>query len=210
MMQVEAVIFDHDGTLVDSETITLDLLATMAIEAGADIYPEDVERFVGADIRLVLAEIERRSGSRLPIDFLDQFRSRQEQAIRDDLSEIDGATDLLAAIDLPMAVASNAPVAKLELCLGVTGLDRFFQPHCLVSAYDVGAWKPDPAVFIEAARILGHAPQNCAVVEDSEPGVIGAVAAGMQVFALESIGSLPKLRGVTTIGSLHELHDFLT
>ncbi|MFT7476236.1 MAG: HAD superfamily hydrolase (TIGR01509 family) [Verrucomicrobiales bacterium] len=210
MMQVEAVIFDHDGTLVDSETITLDLLATMAIEAGADIDPENVGRFVGADIRLVLAEIERSRGSRLPIDFLDQFRSRQEQAIRDHLTEIDGATDLLTAIDLPMAVASNAPVVKLELCLGVTGLDRFFQPQHLVSAYDVGAWKPDPAVFIEAARILGHAPQNCAVVEDSEPGVIGAVAAGMQVFALESSGSLPKLRGVTAVSSLHELHDFLT
>jgi HAD superfamily hydrolase (TIGR01509 family) len=209
MTQVEAVIFDHDGTLVDSETITLDLLATMAIEAGAEIYPGDVERFVGADLRLVLAEIERRRGSRLPRDFLDQFRARQEQAIRDDLSEIDGATDLLAAINLPMAVASNAPVVKLELCLGVTGLDRFFQPHCLVSAYDVGAWKPDPAVFLEAARILGQAPQNCAVVEDSEPGVLGAVAAGMQVFALDSTGSLPKLDGVTTIGSLGELHDYL-
>ena len=210
MAQVEAVIFDHDGTLVDSETITLDLLATMAVEAGAEVYPEDVERFVGADLRLVLAEIERRRGSRLPRDFLDTFRARQEQAIRDDLTEIDGASDLLAAIDLPIAVASNAPVVKLELCLGVTGLDRYFQSKHLVSAYDVGAWKPDPAVFVEAARILGHAPENCAVVEDSAPGLAGAVAAGMQVFALDANGTLPKFDGVTTVGSLHELHEFLT
>ena len=61
--RADAVIFDHDGTLVDSETITLSLLATMAVEAGAELYPDDATRFMGSDISVVIDEIEVRSGT---------------------------------------------------------------------------------------------------------------------------------------------------
>ncbi len=187
--RVDAVIFDHDGTLVDSETITLNLLATMAVEAGADIRDGDIDRFTGADLAIVLDEIEGRRGARLDRDaFLEDFRVRQSAEIRSGLREVEGARAILGALhgaSIPTAVASNAPIAKMELCLDAADLRRFFDDHELVSAYTVDAWKPDPAVFLAAADVLGVDPGRCAVVEDSLPGIDGAMAAGMHVIALD-------------------------
>jgi HAD superfamily hydrolase (TIGR01509 family) len=204
-VQIDAVIFDHDGTLVDSETITLTLLAEMAVEAGAEVYEGDIDRFKGADIKVVFAEIERRRRAPLPADFLDTFRSRQKSRILAGLEAIPGADEVLTALNVPTAVASNAPVAKMQLCLGATGLDRHFTDEELVSAYDVGQWKPAPDVFLAAASVLRTAPDRCAVVEDSVPGIEGAIAAGMQVFALDVANSLREISGVTTIRALPEL-----
>ncbi len=204
-MQIDAVIFDHDGTLVDSETITLTLLAEMAVEAGAEVFEDDIDRFKGADIKVVFAEIERRRRAPLPDDFLDTFRSRQEARILAGLEAIPGADEVLTALKIPTAVASNAPVAKMQLCLGATGLDRHFTPEELVSAYDVGQWKPAPHVFLAAAEVLRTPPERCAVVEDSGPGIEGALAAGMHVFALDVANTLGVTSGVTTIRALPEL-----
>jgi beta-phosphoglucomutase-like phosphatase (HAD superfamily) len=112
-VQIDAVIFDNDGTLVDSETITLTLLAEMAVEAGAEVFEDDIDRFKGADIKVVFAEIERRRRAPLPDDFLDTFRSRQKTRILAGLETIPGADDVLSALKIPTAVASNAPVAKM-------------------------------------------------------------------------------------------------
>ncbi len=206
---IDAVIFDHDGTLVDSEGITLMVVAGIATEAGAEIYPDDPDRFVGADLHVVFEEIERRSGKPLPDDIMEQFRARQTEMIRDGLQEVDGATALLASLTIPRAAASNAPVAKMELCLGATDLLRFFPDGHFLSAYDVNAWKPDPAVFLAAAEVLGVDPTRCAVVEDSRPGVEGAIAAGMQVFALDPGNRFTDLSGFTRISKLAELSEYL-
>ncbi len=202
-----AVIFDHDGTLVDSEPITLSVVAEMAVEHGAEVYPEDVDRFVGADLHVVFEEIERRAGKPVPDDFMDTFRSRQEERIRSGLEAIDGAAELIASITVPIAVASNAPVAKMELCLGATGLLDHLDPATLVSAYDVGAWKPDPAVFLAAAGRLGVDPARCAVVEDSRPGVDGALAAGMAVFAYDTGNRFGDVAGLA--GRVTSLRDLI-
>lgn len=188
--RVDAVIFDHDGTLVDSENITLSVVAAMAVERGADVYPEDAERFVGADLHAVIEEIGHRTGKAIDTDaFMTEFRIRQTTAIEEGLDEIPGATALLERLSssgVPVAVASNAPVAKMRLCLEATNLLRFFEEHQLVSAYDVGLWKPDPAVFVRAAEILDVAPNRCAVLEDSAPGVEAARRSGSHVLALGS------------------------
>lgn len=190
--RADAVIFDHDGTLVDSETITLSLLATMAVEAGAELYPDDATRFMGSDISVVIDEIEVRSGTTVNREaFFAEFRERQYEEIRTGLVEIVGATQLLEALSerqVPFAVATNAPMAKMELCLATTGLDRFFSPDTMVSAYDVGVWKPDPAVFIEAAKRLNTSIERCAIVEDSRPGVQAALASGGHAIALDPNG----------------------
>ena len=203
------MIFDHDGTLVDSEIITLSVVADIATNHGAEVYPEDPERFVGADLHVVFDEIERRSGKRLPNNIMEVFRERQTAMIRDGLQEIEGASELLSGLRLPCAVASNAPVAKMELCLGATDLLRFIDDGHLISAYDVEAWKPDPAVFLRAAEVLGVDPAECIVVEDSRPGVLGGVAAGMTVFALDPHGRFDDIDGITAIERLSELKPLL-
>lgn len=208
-MAIDAVIFDHDGTLVDSETISLTLLAEMAVEAGAEVFEGDVDRFTGADLKVVFAEIERRRGAPLPHNFLHDFRSRQEQRILAGLEEIPGADHVLSMLTIPTAVASNAPVAKMQLCLGAAGLDQHFTDEELVSAYDVGWWKPAPDVFLAAASVLGTPPDRCAVVEDSAPGIEGALAAGMCVYALDPTNKFGPIDGATTLASLSELLEHL-
>lgn len=203
------MIFDHDGTLVDSEPITLTLLAEMAVEYGATVHEDDAERFKGADLNVVLTEIERRRGARLPTSFLPTLRRRQAERIREGLEAVPGADDLLRALHLPAAVASNAPVSKMQLCLGATGLDRYFTTEQLVSAYDVGQWKPEPGVFLAAAAVLDIAPERCAVVEDSTPGVTGALAAGMTVFALDPDDAFGGIDGATRINGLSEVLGYL-
>ena len=200
-----AVIFDNDGTLVDSESITLSVLAEMIIELGVEIRPEDPERFMGAELRAVFAEVERRRGAPVPDNFLEDFRSRQNDRIRDGLEPIDGAHELLSTLALPFCVASNAPVAKITLTLEQTGLRQLVPDHRIVSAYDIGAWKPDPAIFLHAAERLGVAPANCAVVEDSAPGLEAAVASGMQVFAYDPRGRHTERSNVRSVQALSQL-----
>ena len=104
-------------------------------------------------------------------------------------------------------MATNGPREKAELTLGLTGLLRFF-PDRLFSAYDVGSFKPDPGLFLHAARVMGVAPQCCAVVEDSLPGIQAGLAAGMQVFALIPPDALSPdvLRQIRFIKDLSELN----
>ncbi len=146
---------------------------------------------------------------RLRPDFEEAFRSRAADLLRTRLREIEGAAALLACMTHPVCVASNAPRAKIELCLATTGLDRFFAGR-IFSAYEVGSWKPDPGLFLHAAEAMRAAPARCLVVEDSAPGVIAAQAAGMKVVALlhePAPAWLPA--GVPGIRSLAELHAHL-
>ena len=210
--RVDAVIFDHDGTLVDSETVTLTLLATMANELGADFSYGDIEHLMGSDIKLVIAAIEQRRGE--PVnhaDFFDDFRERQSKELGSGVDEIPGAASLLQDLEarqVPVAVASNAPRAKVDLCLGVTGLDRFFTAQCRFSAYDINIWKPDPALFLVAADHFGVPIERCAIVEDSPPGIAGAVASGAHVIALNIHGA-GDIEGAHNVRSLREASELL-
>lgn len=210
--RADAVIFDHDGTLVDSETITLTLLATMAIEAGAEVYPDDATRFMGSDINVVIDEIEVRTSTTIDREaFFAEFRVRQYDDIRSGLVEIAGATQLLEALvehNVPFAVATNAPMAKMELCLETAGLDRFFDQQTMVSAYDVGVWKPDPTVFIEAAARINTPIERCVIVEDSRPGVEAAIASGGHAIALDPNGTFAE-SAAHSVKGLSEVSELL-
>ena len=105
---IEAVIFDNDGTLVDSEHITLTVLMELAIDHGADIRPGDTERFLGAHLQTVFAEIEKRSGKPVPDDFIDIFRKKQTRMIEQGLAEMPGATELLTYLSDCLLYTSDA------------------------------------------------------------------------------------------------------
>ena len=212
MANFDAVIFDNDGTLVDSEKITLSVLMELEIDHGADVREGDTERFLGAHLQVVFAEIERRAGKPVPHDFLDIFRERQTKGIKEGLTEMPGATEILeqlAANSMPMAVASNAPITKMKLCLDSTNLFRFFGENHLVSAYDVGVWKPAPDVFLRAAEVLDVDPKRCAVIEDSRTGLEAGHAAEMTVFALDPEGRFADFPETTTLSSLTDLGQYL-
>jgi beta-phosphoglucomutase-like phosphatase (HAD superfamily) len=114
---------------------------------------------------------------------------------------------LVESLNVPYCIASNAPADKIELSLRVTGLLPLFEGS-IHSAYQIGCWKPDPALFLHAARGMGVAPEQCAVVEDSIAGVRAGIAAGMAVFAYQPHSVDARLPpGVRIFSHFDELRD---
>ena len=171
-MNIKGVIFDCDGTLVDSETISMGVLQQLCAEHGLTLSMEEaMESFAGNELSVVLDILQDKLNRKLPNDFLDTFRSKQLAELAQSLTAIDGAFDLVQSLTVPICVASNAPLSKVNLCLQVTSLDQFFSPDRILSAYTIKKWKPAPDLFLQAAKELSVAPQDCLVVEDSLFGV---------------------------------------
>ena len=189
-----AILFDLDGTLVDSEGPGIDVLYEEALAAGARITHEEAHRHfrgqrMADSVEWIGARLPRR-----PDDFAPRFTARiraaQARRFRAGLAPMPGALELVRRLRLPHAVATNGPREKAELTLGLTGLLPHFEGR-LFCAYEVGSFKPEPGLFEHAARALGVPPTDCAVVEDSLPGVAAGIAAGMTVFSLMAPGQLP-------------------
>jgi HAD superfamily hydrolase (TIGR01509 family) len=182
----ELVIFDCDGVLVDSEELGTRALLASAAEIGVTLPLEEAaERFRGAKMADCVAVIEERLGRPTPSDFVAQVRRRMAEAFTSELRPVAGVEAALARIDLVKCVASSGPREKIRLSLSVTGLVDYFQDR-IFSSYDIDSWKPDPDIFLHAARTLGVSPSQAAVVEDSAMGVRAGIAAGMRVFGFAS------------------------
>jgi HAD superfamily hydrolase (TIGR01509 family) len=210
----EAILFDCDGTLVDSEPITNNVLADYAGEFGVTMSGEEAfALFVGRDMNGIVTVLESRLGEKLPDHFCDEFRKRQATALREELQAIDGAHEMLKAMTKPFCVASNAPREKIQINLTVTGLDAYFTPELTFSAYDIQAWKPKPDLFLHAAEKMKIAPVDCVVIEDSPAGIEAGLAAGMQVIGYsshEDTSALSQTDGVPFVNKLIDLIPVLT
>jgi HAD superfamily hydrolase (TIGR01509 family) len=202
-MPIEAVIFDCDGTLVDSERLANAALAECVAPFGLRMTAEQaMQAYVGGKMADCVADLECRLGQKLPDTFIPEVRRRTAEAYRMHLKPVEGALDVLQKLQLPFCVASSGPMEKIELSLALTGLARFFTGDRIFSAYDIGSWKPDPGLFLHAAKAMGVAPERCAVVEDSLRGVEAGTNAGMRTFWFQPQGPLPP-----SVEALHRLAD---
>lgn len=204
MTTVRALIFDCDGTLVDSEPWLVEAMLAEGALYGLPVTARamlDAQR--GAPMSRQIASVAALCAQTLPADFETAVRTRMAGYFQAHLQPIAGALQLVQGLQLPFCVASNGPRHKIELVLGLTGLLPWFEGR-IFSAYDIGAWKPAPDLFLHAAAQLGFAPADCAVVEDSASGIAAGLAAGMRVFALgEQPADLPA--AVQRIAALAEL-----
>ncbi len=206
-MHFEAVIFDCDGTLVDSEVLGIQVLVECVAELGlAFPLEEAVARFTGAKMADSIAIIEQRLGRPVPGDFVPEMRRRMVEVFRERLQPVEGVEAVLQSLSIPYCVASNGPREKMEVSLHVTGLLPYFHGR-IFSAYDIGSWKPEPGMFLHAAQALGVAPERCAVVEDSLLGAQAGKAAGMRVFGYDPTGYGANLAeaGAQTFSSMADL-----
>jgi HAD superfamily hydrolase (TIGR01509 family) len=216
--RLQALIFDLDGTLVDSEAPGLDVLHQMAAVLGAPWSRQEMHaRFGGVPMaRCVNTIAQHVAAQHQPLDevvFLQQLRQNMAARFREGLNEIPGATSLLQALQarqMPFAIGTNGPLEKAEITLGITGLRRYFGER-LFCAPEVGSFKPEPGLFLHAATALGVDPASCGVVEDSLPGIQAGLAAGMQVFSLHPRHGLPVdvAERVHFIEDLHQLQVWL-
>jgi HAD superfamily hydrolase (TIGR01509 family) len=197
------MIFDLDGTLVDSELCCNQALIDLIPEIE-DTATNLVSRYRGKKLANILADIGIRIGRGLPEDFEVTYRRRVSVLFDEQLQAMPWADEALSLISAPVCVASSGPMSKIRHALRLTGLDRHFGDR-VFSSYDVGAWKPDPGLFLHAAREMGFSADQCIVVEDSPVGIAAAIAAGMRAIQFIPDREQPVAPGATAISDLREL-----
>jgi HAD superfamily hydrolase (TIGR01509 family) len=181
LRHLDLVIFDCDGVLVDSEVISCLAHAETLTRHGYPITSDQVlARFLGVSERDARIMIELELGRELPKDFELQVNQATLQHYADDLQALPGIAAAIAAIALPKCVASSGTPEKIRHGLTCAGLYDSLAPH-IFSASQVKRGKPAPDLFLFAAEQMQAQPARCVVIEDSVPGVTGAVAAGMTV-----------------------------
>ena len=196
-MQFEAILFDCDGVLVDSELITNRVLHAMLNEAGWALSEQDCMRiFIGKTVRSETARIEAETGKPLTDAWMAEFYERRNERLRAELVAIGGAVDAVRQVHAQLggkiAVASGADKPKVLMQLDKVGVSAYFGEH-VFSGHDLPRTKPWPDVYLAAAASLGIAPERCLVIEDSVPGLTAGVRAGATVW-----GYCPKVHAHST------------
>ena len=186
MLKFEAVLFDCDGVLVDSEPITNGVLRDMLEEAGWKLSSAECMRlFIGKAVKDEVALIEEKTGRPLTDEWLHEFRGRRNEGLVEGLLPVRGALEAVAQIHTlyqgRIACASGADRFKVELQLEKCGLMPYFKDR-IFSGHELPRSKPAPDVYLAAAAALGVDAKRCAVVEDTVTGVMSGVAAGATVF----------------------------
>jgi HAD superfamily hydrolase (TIGR01509 family) len=197
-MTFEAVLFDCDGVLVDSEAITCGALRDMLDENGWHLsLAECMAHFVGHTVRSRADLIEAHTGKPLTDAFMDEFYRRRNLRLENEVAAIDGIHEAVGCLyercEGRIAVASGADRFKLELMLHKVGLHHFFEGR-IFSGHEMPRSKPFPDVYLAAAAHLQRAPARCVVVEDTPVGVAAGVAAGAEVWGYAALGQAEVLR----------------
>lgn len=183
---LQAVLFDCDGVLVDSEPITNGVLREMLHEAGWKLDAAECERlFIGRTVRDQRARIEHETGRPLTDDWMRAFYARRDQRLRAELQPVPGALEAVKAAHARtgrrIACASGADKAKVVMQLGMAGMAPYFEER-IFSGHDLPRSKPHPDVYLVAAAHLGADPARCLVIEDTATGAQAGLAAGATVW----------------------------
>ncbi|MFJ2032612.1 HAD family hydrolase [Streptosporangium sp. NPDC087985] len=203
---MDAVLFDMDGLLVDSEKIWFQVESEVMERLGGHWRSTDQEQLVGGSMTSTVAYMLEVSGAGAHPDevaawMLEGMTSRLAGGVE----MMPGAAELLAAVrraGLPTALVTSSlrPIARA--CLKGIGGDNF--DH-VVTGDDVTRTKPDPEPYLKAARLLGVAAARCVALEDSPNGVTSATAAGCRVVAVPSVLPIPSAPGRLVVESLLEV-----
>lgn len=179
---VKCIIFDCDGVLVDTEKIGNGVLLEMASEHGFEMKIEDAYRnFNGRKLKDCFKYIEETIDKELPETFESEFRQRSFDAFKTQVKPMEGVLEFINKLKIPYCVASSGPVEKICLNLEVAGLlDKF--ENKLFSSYQIGSWKPEPGIFLHAAKEMGFDVKDCIVIEDSVAGVRAGIDGGFKVY----------------------------
>jgi HAD superfamily hydrolase (TIGR01509 family) len=181
MAEVDLIIFDCDGVLVDSEVLSCGclsgVLAGYGIELGVD---EAVDLFVGRSV-VAVREHYGALGRSLPDEFSDELGAQVRRKFSDALSPIEGVGAVLDGLRLPICVASSSDLDRVSFSLALTGLSGYFDGR-LYTSQMVKRGKPAPDLFLYAAEAMHADPRRTLVIEDSVSGVKAGKAAGMTVW----------------------------
>ena len=189
MLMAKAVIFDWDGTLADTRKAVVQSFQTVLTEASCRVSDEFIARRMGIGTKKTIIEAFRECQMRLDVSTLEKLadeKVRIQTGLADIVSLFDGATELLESLQdkTKIALATMSSRKVVDKLLPAKRIAKYFV--VVVSADEVANPKPEPEVFLMAAKKLGVAPEDCVVVEDSVFGVRAAKAANMKCIAVPS------------------------
>ena len=190
---IKAIIFDMDGLLVDSEPYWNKARQDMAAQAGKDWTADDHEAVKGVSTQeWVDYMIERLELKLSPQEIQDQVLNRLIALYQERIPFLPGAIEAvnLAVQHFPTALASGSHPSLIKAVIQDPRMQDKFR--VIVAADEVGAGKPAPDVYLEAARRLGIKPEQCVCLEDSGNGILSGKRAGMKVIAVPDPQSPPK------------------
>ena len=183
MSNIDLVIFDCDGVLVDSEIIAARVEAELLTAAGYPIEAEDLaQTYAGLTFRDIMLRIEQESQQLFQATLITEAEKLVDKRLKAEVRAIEGAHEAVAAVSAPYCICSNSSAERLEAMLTRTHLFSFFKGK-IFSSLDTPSKKPKPSpdVFLHAASAMKADPRKTFVIEDSVHGVAGAKAAGMRV-----------------------------
>jgi HAD superfamily hydrolase (TIGR01509 family) len=215
MPDLQLVIFDCDGVLVDSETLSNEVLARALTDQG---LPTTLAQSRRDYLGLLLSEIDSRARAKLgrPLapDWIERYERDRTTAFRRELRAVPGVAEAVRRIQaagVAVCVASQGKLEKTRLSLQLTKLDPLFGDEVLFSASSVPRGKPHPDLFLHAAQTMAAEPARCAVIEDTPSGVTAAVAAGMRAlgYAADSDPAALRQAGAEVFEAMEELSGLL-
>ena len=205
-----AIIFDCDGVLVDSEMLASRVEAEVARDLGLTLTAEEAhDLFLGKTVDGVFELIGARAGQPPKPSFVYNWAFATARAFVRELQAVAGVRTVIEALRArghALAVASQSPLARVNLSLEATGLAELFGEHVYVTSM-VTRPKPAPDIYLLAASRLGASPADCLVIEDSPAGVAAALGCGMHAIGYDPGGSSEAMRasGGIVIRSMDEL-----
>ncbi len=215
MGDLELVIFDCDGVLVDSEVISNEMLARALTAEGLPTTLTQARReYQGLLLGEVVQRAQQSLGRELAGDWVKRFERDRAEAFYRELQSVPGAASTVQCVKdagIPVCVASQGSLEKTRMTLGLTGLRSLFSTGALFSGPLVPRAKPHLDLFLHAAATMGARPSRCAVVEDTVSGVTAAVAAGMRAIGYVADSDEIALRsaGAEIVRDLTDLPNML-
>jgi HAD superfamily hydrolase (TIGR01509 family) len=182
---IEAVVFDLDGVLIDSEPVWEEVRRGLVAERGGHWAPDAQRRLMGMSTQEWAGYLSEDLGVGLPPDEVAALVvERMAARYRERIPFLPGAVDAVhrLAARWPLALASSAPAMLIEAVLQAAGLRSYFK--VTMSTEQVPHGKPAPDIYVTVTARLGVAPPSCAAVEDSSNGLRSAAAAGLHVIAI--------------------------
>ena len=183
MAEINLVIFDCDGVLMDSEAIAAEAELSIYRKYGLKLDAEEfAARFAGSASVNILKELEKDLELPVSVSMLDEIIATVDERCGNDAPMMSGADRVLDMFDQPRCICSNSPQNRLKAMLGRVGLYDRFRPYIYSSKdFDPPANKPKPDVFLKALEEFDVLPANAVIVEDSVHGVAAGLAAGVRV-----------------------------
>lgn len=186
-MKFDAIIFDFDGVLIESEFEGNVAIAELLTSIGHPTTPrEAVQHFTGLSGQDFITTVEERIGRTLPPEFHDRTREHRARAFREEIAAVVGAVDFVRSlpVELPKAIASSSSTRWVRTHLARLALEDVFEPHIYSGAEHVVRGKPAPDLYLHAARELGVAIERTVIIEDSKVGATAGLASGATVIGL--------------------------